>query len=372
MKKWLILLSLVLFVGVLSACGYTEEEITQRDAWIEAGCKKASYYIKTKYGSNLKITNATSETIDTGPIPDFSPDYTTNIIIQGELKGKEITVYVDAEDNVLNDCYDNFQQEEIVSDIEACVNDLYGKSPTRLEIEYYDWCGGREKDDNGMINALYDGDINSFLSEKRCDWIEVLAVYEDLDSLSDLETRLGVLNNTVFNAVNYKSGSNFSNSVGTDDIYFVNLLNRLPYIKDFYISQDTEEFKGYHKPDLKGYQDVFLYSNRVAETPEFDFTWNSSEIVDESNWESESCKIKRVSDVYRTPEYFVEIYYYLSQIRNYSSSKEYIICIKYVKDGEIKYSKSYHPTVVNNTFLNFNNLWGKYDSDGYWFIAERL
>lgn len=365
MKKFVCLLSLVLFVGLLSACGYTDEEINQMEEWKESGIDKASYYIKDKYGAEFKVDNAEVEKEDPGPVPDFFPDYTSNVVVNGTVNGKACKVFTDASSKYLNDCYDNYQQQEIVKDVEECVYSIYNVTPNSINVYYCDYYYG-EEDSNGMINAYYDGNISNFLSEKKFDTMSIEVVYQDLLTLSDIESKISLFENINFYAINYKNGVSFTNMNGTDHTYFVNILNRLVYIKDFYFSSGSEEFQGYHKPDVKQHEN-FLYVNRVEATPEFNFTWDNSEYVDENGWNTDYASYKRVSDIYRTPEFDAETFYYLSKINNYSDSKEYVVCIKYVKDGETKYVRSYNPTIDDN-FLIFNNYYG----NGYWFIAEEI
>lgn len=351
MKKLIILLTLITLLLSLSSCGYTIGERTEKERWEREGTQKAADHIESKYGEKLENVKAEAIKEEMSLLPELSPSYTTRIKITGEINGDPCTVITDVE-TPETECYDNFQKNEIEKDLKTLLYETYNEKPKKLKITYTDiWIAG----ESGFINERYDGNIAKFIKDEVTS-IEIDACYEELKSINKITESI-LSTNTEINITSFKKNTERTIIENYDSTDLVSILNNLPYIKEFYLTDAIDEFSGYHKLDMKKFDD-FLYCNRAEKTPSINF-----EILEARSLEGIAGQ-EIVSKIYTSPPESVEIYFPLSSIKNYSVDENYCICIIHTKGGSLEHTEITPRTDMN--YLSFNH---RYDN-GYWFIAK--
>ena len=80
MRKITCYLFLILIMLTVTGCGYTREEKKAMKRYEKQGRENAKNYIKEKYGFDAVIKKLTCETCNSGPVPDFSPSPTGNVL----------------------------------------------------------------------------------------------------------------------------------------------------------------------------------------------------------------------------------------------------------------------------------------------------
>ena len=124
-KKWMFLVGLCIMLLGLSACEYTEEEMETTTSYEDNAEKNAIAYVEQKYGFTPRIVDVEYVTIDSEFEIDFSPEKSGFAFIKVRDTGadKNFWVYSKVTEENTENCWDNYQYEEIETAIKK-YNDL--------------------------------------------------------------------------------------------------------------------------------------------------------------------------------------------------------------------------------------------------------
>ena len=126
-KKWLLILSMLTCSLSLSACAhYTEEELQLMEEYEKTGEENAIAYIEEKYDFTPTVLDVDCVTMGHEFDIDFTPPPTGDVFVkmQDDKSEEEFWVYVTGKEPSLEDCYDNYQHEEIDTAIEEQLESL--------------------------------------------------------------------------------------------------------------------------------------------------------------------------------------------------------------------------------------------------------
>ena len=151
------MLSFVLMVMfALSACmHYTEEELQLMEEYKKTGEENAITYIEEKYDFTPTVLEVECVTVNHEFEIDFTPSPTGEVFVkmQDDKDGEEFWVYTIGEESSLENCYDNYQHEEIDTAIEEQLEALFG-----MEIQHLELSHGQIWNDSENV----DGEISNF------------------------------------------------------------------------------------------------------------------------------------------------------------------------------------------------------------------
>lgn len=143
-------------VLALSACGYTAEEKALMAQYEKLGKNNALEYIENKYGFEAKVKSVTCQTVDSSPIPDFSPAPTGGVFVDMEYEGKTFRVYVTGEE-ASEEGYDNYQADSIEQAIKKAATNIAGEI-VGIQLCYGRFCVLDTHKNYGLVNTYFDGD----------------------------------------------------------------------------------------------------------------------------------------------------------------------------------------------------------------------
>ena len=210
MKKGiLIIVLLIILVLIVSICIKSNifSSSEKVDDYTELGKENAINYIKNKYGFVPNIVSVDNEYIENGTIPDVNFKGTLSgwVYVKMEHNNREFYTYIQGNKQTELGT-DNYQYNEIVSDILSEVKDVVGKDPYRYNVEY----GEVLYKDNkiickGLIDKKYDKSNLIEISVENP--INIKLEYVDNANIDKLQNKeLSIFNkgnNVVF--INYKS-----------------------------------------------------------------------------------------------------------------------------------------------------------------------
>ena len=171
----------IAFVFSITGCGYTREEKIHMGEYEEQGAINASNYITEKYGINATIVDSKCQKVDSGPIPNFSPDATGNVFVTMEYKDREFMVYISGEEETTKGV-DNYQLEEITTSLKVMVEDL-----TNFSIEDIYLCYGHlhtmKNNENGLVSTYFDGDNLSEVLNDASAAVVIAVINQDISGV---------------------------------------------------------------------------------------------------------------------------------------------------------------------------------------------
>ena len=168
-KKWLLILSMLICSLSLSACAhYTEEELQLMEEYEKTGEENAIAYIEEKYDFTPTVLDVDCVTMGHEFDIDFTPPPTGDVFVkmQDDKSEEEFWVYATGKEPSLEDCYDNYQHEEIDTTIEEQLENLFGVEIQHLELAYGEIWNKSENVDGkisnfkeyGLVHNYFDGE----------------------------------------------------------------------------------------------------------------------------------------------------------------------------------------------------------------------
>lgn len=139
MKKILFIILSIILLFALTAC-HSEEEIAQKNNWLEVGKTAMQEHLNTKY--NIKPSLETVLVLTKDYKYDYSPaitaDYIPIVVANFSIDGEKYNICADVsdEDNIV--CYDNYQKEEIKDTIIKYIKNTTNKEQFANDIVVYD------------------------------------------------------------------------------------------------------------------------------------------------------------------------------------------------------------------------------------------
>lgn len=195
MQKIKKLVPLLICLLTLTACGYTAEEKLKMSNYKRIGEKNAISYIKEKYDFTPSVVSSQCATYNSSPVLDFSPGPTGYVYVKlsDKKRDKEFWVYTTGQESNSQECWDNYQHEEIEAAIEQQVEALLGVDTEHIDLAYgrFDDIGRTAKSDAelgkkyGLLRDYYDGtNLAEVLSNAEAN--KLLACMVDEDYIPDL------------------------------------------------------------------------------------------------------------------------------------------------------------------------------------------
>lgn len=165
-KKWMFLVGLCIMLLGLSACEYTEEEMETTTSYEDNAEKNAIAYVEQKYGFTPRIVDVEYVTIDSEFEIDFSPEKSGFAFIKVRDTGadKNFWVYSKVTEENTENCWDNYQYEEIETAIKKQLEEQLGVDTKHIDLCYGELVSGRKIGDNkkadkkyGLVHEYFDG-----------------------------------------------------------------------------------------------------------------------------------------------------------------------------------------------------------------------
>ena len=144
----IVLTIIAIILCFCSINGLNKEEEQYVSKLENQASKNAINYINDKYGFEANLLSAKVERIDSGPIIDPSPEPTGKVFVELEYDNKKFEVYISGESET-NDGYDNYQYNQIVTDVLKLIETKVNIKPRDNSIYF-----GINKG-NGLIKEKY-------------------------------------------------------------------------------------------------------------------------------------------------------------------------------------------------------------------------
>ena len=330
------LLSTVTIAMLLSACGLADEDKARLKEYENTAETNAVQYVENKYGIKIEVVDINLGQNSGSPIP-FAPSHLTGeaYVKMKDSNGKKFTVYTDA-DKESNECYDNYQKEEIMEGITKAVTKYVGVPPKAQKVSYGIYNSLQYEEENqGLVNGYFDGSNLKDVLHKGDDNSPVNAVFEftgvdNFNSLKNID--LPGKNNDEIYFFSYKDekSMNFvkdSYAAEYDIFYDSDVYARAVYMKRACLL-NNEGVKQY-KTDVKESNGIYYLNLKNDDNLKIEKT-DSDDI---SNWDGRGIlkdKAKIVSESYSVPD----------------GNKVYIYFPKSKLDGE------YKRCIVGETYIN--------------------
>lgn len=157
------ILIIICLCGIFLGGCDTEEEKERTKKAIAQASKNAICYIEEKYGFTPEILEADERRNR----EMFGSTPTTDIYVTMKQDDTTFVVYIDGA-NENTDGFDNYQKNEILSDMESCVEELTGIQCERILMKYGNVEADREEEQyNGLVKSLYKtGEFTEVLQEE--------------------------------------------------------------------------------------------------------------------------------------------------------------------------------------------------------------
>lgn len=165
-KKWMFLVGTCTMLLGLSACGYTEEEMETMTAHEDNAEKNAIAYVEQKYGFTPRIVDVEYDTIDSEFEIELTPKMSgfAFIEVQDTEADKNFWVYSKITEENTENCWDNYQYQEIETAIEKQLEEQLGVDTKHIDLCYGELDCGRKIGDNkkadkkyGLVHGYFDG-----------------------------------------------------------------------------------------------------------------------------------------------------------------------------------------------------------------------
>lgn len=290
MKRVFFSLILLSFILLIAGCGYTKEEKAYMKKLEKQASENAINYIKNKYGFSADIISSEVEKYSSSGVP-FSSDLTGDVYVKLKYKDKKFIVYISGE-NVNIDGKDNYQYDEIVSDILNLIETKTNIKPHNSSIYY----GKDYKNEKGLISKLYNNNINEVVKDNnfriQLEYINIgnLEYIKNNNLLTDMDYNQLIL-------INYHSLESYNNK-DINNYYLTNedyLLTNAVNIESACIIKDNNI--KYYKFNLKSIDDIYYYTE-----PDNYLNLSYTTISDAKNWIGRDAfkNVKQVSNAYLT------------------------------------------------------------------------
>ncbi len=235
--KVFIILGIVLLVIIVMCVGNkifsSAEKVSE---YAEFGKQNAINYIYNKYGFIPNVISVEDDYVENGPIPDIKSKRQPSgwVYVKMEYNTKEFYVYI-LGSQASESGSDNYQYDEIVSDIINEVKNIVGVEPYRYDIKYGEsWYKNHKEMCRGLIEEYYDKNNISEIS------MDIKLDYTNNASINNIENQqLSIFNkrNEVM-LINYKSIED-CNASSIEYISDRSLENEAMHINNAYIWEYT-------------------------------------------------------------------------------------------------------------------------------------
>lgn len=261
MKTFIKTIAILIFsILLLAGCGYSEEEKALMAQYEKTGNVNAVKYIETKYGFTPEIEKTTILKVPSGPVPDFAPPPTGDVIVNMKYKDREFRVKITGKD-ISTDGSDDYQKSEITDAFKNLVMKELGINVASIDVIYFDDCLIKERF-TGLDAFLLDIKDNYDVSiiVKTCDDIK-----EELMYLFDYNpVELLVLSCKDSNGIeelskidylkSFKYHQNFSNAEALDNKLFEYSI----FMKGYVFRKNNGEIYSRHYELIKATDEVYF------------------------------------------------------------------------------------------------------------------
>lgn len=225
MKKILFGLVCVMLLIIITGCATSKEEKEKRNRYFAQAKENAVDYVEQKYGFTPDDIGTAKCTFDNSD--NFSSSCNEMVIVNVQYKDKWFKVYIDGSIQT-NKGYDNYQYDDISSDLIKLLSSEYG-TPNNFKF-YYGY------DDTGIIDTYYNGtNLEEIFNNKD---LRAFIGYINKDNFKSLQSKLSNSKYDLFSKlyiVNYNSSRSYKkikdNDLGIltgygygyfDDIFYEN------------------------------------------------------------------------------------------------------------------------------------------------------
>lgn len=171
--KNILLGTVTVILFIVAGCGYTKEEKALMANYEKVAKENAVNYIEEKYGFTPEVKGTTVLKVDSGPVPDFTPNPTGMIKVHMSYNGYMFDVKISGEEST-TEGVDDYQREEIAQAFTERLSDEMDIDIVSIDVRY--------TDDN-LLEGVFT-DVDSLLEELK-DRNLISIVVKTMDDISE-------------------------------------------------------------------------------------------------------------------------------------------------------------------------------------------